>query len=135
MRQAVTLTGLSTEAFRKASLACEQILTGMMNHFPENSMSKWQTAVYEGHVAIDIHACYFTLRKNAPNEQNLPFADGVDPDGILAGLRKHDLIHGPDNKVSYLELLETERCTTRPIDVPVYLQTPDTATSSQASSR
>lgn len=76
--------------------------------------------MYEGHVAIDIHARYFTQRKNAPNEQNLPFADGVDPDGTLAGLRKHDLIHGPDNKVSYLKLLENERCTTRLIDIPIY---------------
>lgn len=109
LRQAVRLTGLSTEVFDKAVLVCKEVLTDMKIHFPDNSMSKWQTATYEGHVALDIHTRYFTPRKTAPNEQNLPFADGVDPHGVLAGLRKHDLIHGLDNKVSYLELLEHER--------------------------
>ena len=65
--------------------------------------------MYEGYTAIDFNARYFTTRRDAPNEENLPFADGVDPDGTLAKLQKHDLIHGPDNKVAYLRLLENER--------------------------
>lgn len=78
----------------------------MMSYFLEGSTTPWQTATYEGHVALDFHARYFTLRKDTPNERHLPFVDRVDPDGFLESLRRHDLIHGPDNQVMYLKLLE-----------------------------
>jgi hypothetical protein len=106
MRQSITLTGLSTESYGKAALACESIYAKMSDHFPAKSMTHWQNTLYEGHVATDFNARYFTTRKGSPQEANLSFLDGVDPDGILAGLRGQDLIHGPDNQVTYLRALE-----------------------------
>ena len=110
MRQAVRLTGLSTDAFGKATTACETMHSKVSAYFPEGSLNCWQSTLYEGHVAIDFNARYFTLRKHSPNEQNLPFSDGVDPHGFLAKLRKHDLLHGTDNKVEYLKWLGDEKC-------------------------
>jgi hypothetical protein len=110
MRQAVTLTGLSTEAFAAAASACEEISTTMRAHFPEEATNAWQNGLYEGHITIDFNARYFTLRKNAPTEANLPFSEGIDPHGILAAIRKQDLIHGADNQVAYLKALENEMC-------------------------
>lgn len=70
--------------------------------FPEGTMQKWEHSYYEGHIATDFNARYFTNRSNARNEANLPFLEGVDPGGVLAELRGHDLIHGADNQVAYL---------------------------------
>jgi len=57
-----------------------------------------------------MHAHYFTVRKDAPKEPNLPFShwQGVDPEGILLKLHKHDLIHGRDNKVEYMKTTKIE---------------------------
>lgn len=70
--------------------------------FPEGTIHKWENSHYEGHIATEFNARYFTNRSNAKNESNLPFLEGVDPDGVLAELRGHDLIHGADNQVAYM---------------------------------
>ena len=106
IRQNVTLTGLSSESFNRAASACEDIYAKMSTHFPIGFINHWQNTLYEGHAATDFNARYFTARNDAPNEVNLPFGHGVDPNGVLASLRRHDLIHGPDNEVAYLKPLE-----------------------------
>jgi len=103
IKQAVRITGLSTEEFHKAADACMHIRTKMATNIPGGTMNPWQDTVYEGHAALDFNARYFTTRKSAPMEINLSFGSGVDPDGVLARLRRHDLIHGPDNQVAYLQ--------------------------------
>jgi hypothetical protein len=80
----VTLTGLSSETFAKAVSNCHNMYTKMLDYFPADAINTWQSTTYEGHAAVDLHACYFTMRKNAPNEANIPFTDGVDPDGALS---------------------------------------------------
>jgi len=75
----------------------------MKVHFLKDHLNVWQPSTYEGHKALDIHARYFTIRRHAPDEQNLAFGDGIDPSGILSELRGHDLIHTMDNKVEYLK--------------------------------
>jgi len=103
-RQAVTLTGLSTETFAKAVENCNIIFSDMRAKFLEETTAPWQCGTYEGHATIDAHTRYFSLRKEAPTEQNQPFWQGVDPDGVLSKLRKQDLIHGADNIVKYKKL-------------------------------
>jgi hypothetical protein len=85
----------------KAAAACSTIYTQMASIFPDGKVFKWENTTYEGHIATDFNARYFTNRSNARNEANLPFLEGVDPDGVLAELRGHDLIHGGDNQVTY----------------------------------
>ena len=86
----------------------------MGTQFPEGTTNMWQSTLYEGHIAIDVHARYFTACKTAPKEANLSFSQGVNPDGVLSRLRKHDLIHGPDNKVAYLKTGENGRYVQEP---------------------
>jgi hypothetical protein len=104
IRQAVTVTSLSTETFAKAAKASENIYAMIKDHFPEGKMDHWENTVYEGHVASDYNARYFSNRSAARNEANLLFLGGVDPAGVLAGRCHHDLIHGPDNQVKYLTI-------------------------------
>jgi hypothetical protein len=77
------------------------IYAKMGSIFPEGTMQKWENSSYEGHIATEFNARYFTNRSDTQNEANLPFLEGVDPDGVLAELRGHDLIHGADNQVTY----------------------------------
>jgi len=84
------------------------MFSAMRSIFSDDATNIWQTTSYEGHTAIDIHARYFTVRKDAPKEPNLPFSQGVDPEGTLLKLRKHDLIHGRDNKVEYMKMTKIE---------------------------
>ena len=106
LRQAVTLTGLSSSTFKEAVTTCAAIFSTIQANFPDQSVNAWQPATYEGHLAIDSHSRYFTIRKHAPNECNLAFLDGVDPDNVLSELLRHDLIHGPDNQVVYLKAIQ-----------------------------
>jgi hypothetical protein len=106
----VRLTGLSTVAFGRAAAASDETFRKMGAQFEENKINKWENTLYEGHVATDYNARYFTNRSEAKNEVNLPFVKGVDPNGILADLRGQDLIHGPDNQVMYYRHHENGRC-------------------------
>lgn len=45
----------------------------------------------------------FTLRSDAPTEQDNHFGEGVDPMGALARFKRADLIHAPDNIVKYFK--------------------------------
>ena len=104
-RQTVMLTGLSLETFAKAIANLDEAFAMMRSPFPDELVSSWQPTMYEGHVTVDIHTRYFTIWKSAPNEKNLPFMNGIDPDKVLLTLRRHDLIHGPDNRVTYLKIM------------------------------
>ena len=110
IRQGVTLTGLSTDPFSKATSTCDAIYAMLLTHFPDGSMINWENTMYEGHIATNFSARYFTNRNLARNEVNLPFGDGVDPNGVLANVRGQDLIHGPDNQVTYVRRLKNGRC-------------------------
>lgn len=75
-----------------------------INFFPEDKVEHWQPSNFSPHLAIDAHTRYFTERRQAPQETNIPFGPMVDPNGLLAGLQGSDFIHGQDNYVKYLEL-------------------------------
>ena len=100
MRQSITLTGLSTESYGKAALACESIYAKMSDHFPAQSMTHWQNTLYEGHIATDFNAQYFTTRKGSPQEANLSFLDG----SILMGFSR-----GFEGRTSYMDLTTRSR--------------------------
>ena len=84
------LMGFSTDPFRKAISACKEI---HMKMGTQGTTNMWQSTLYEGHIAIYVHARYFMAYKTAPKEENLSFSEGVDPDGVLLKLHKHDQTH------------------------------------------
>ena len=85
---------------------CKSIYEAIQSCFPPGKLNEWGPSRYEGHDALDANARYFTARKYAPDEANLPFSPGVDTNGILPNMRGMDLIHGADNKVAYLRAIE-----------------------------
>ena len=77
------------------------------------TLSPWQNNVYEGYDTIDANARYFSLRKYIPNKRGQPFANGVDPNGVLASLRDQYVIHGYNNTVEYLKEEKDDHGNTR----------------------
>ncbi|KAF9464019.1 hypothetical protein BDZ94DRAFT_1356192, partial [Collybia nuda] len=104
IRQAVTITGLSTPTFQQGIDNIAYLYMMFSNQFPDGKMEIWQPSSFNGHVALDAHARYLTERRLAPQEQHIEYAIGVDPHGALADLQGHDFIHGPDNYVEYLAM-------------------------------
>lgn len=108
IRQAVTLTGLSTATFQQGVNNVAHAYMMFMNNFPDGIIESWQTSMFEGHVALEMYARYFTERRLAPQESHLEYGYMVDPDGVLSAIQGSDFIHGPDNYVEYLELGKTK---------------------------
>ncbi|KAG2020177.1 hypothetical protein CC2G_005545 [Coprinopsis cinerea AmutBmut pab1-1] len=101
LRQFVKLTGLGSPSFDLVGDAMVSILKLFKHTLGEDGLTGVEPKLYEGEVALDFHARYFTDREAAPQEKHVPFDERVDPRGILETLRGTRLIHGPDNRVEY----------------------------------
>jgi len=55
----------------------------MATTFPEGALNTWQPSIYKGHKALDVHTQYFTVHRHAPDERNLAFGDGINPEGVF----------------------------------------------------
>ena len=115
LRQAVSLTGLSTEKFEQSVDAFIQIHTMFARIFKDGVLDPWLLSAFEDHNAIDISNRYFTSRRQNPNAIQLPFHELVDPDRILVNMAVGDLVHSEENDVQFFELVSKdgdtqERC-------------------------
>lgn len=113
IRQAVTLTGLGSATFQKGVDNVAHTFITFMNNFPDGKVESWQSTMFEGHVALDMHARYLTERRLAPQESHIEYGYMVDPDGVLSDIQGTDYIHGPDNCVEYLEMRKTNEGQTK----------------------
>lgn len=104
MRQSATITGLGTKLFDSGVDNIAKAYMWFINHFPEDAVEHWQPSALYPHSAIDVSSRYFTEKKVAPHEVNIPFGPMVNPNGILARLQGGEYIHGQDNYVEYLEM-------------------------------
>lgn len=66
-------------------------------------MEHWQLASTTPHASIELSSRYFTEKKRAPNEEDIPFGPMVDPNNVLEELKGDHFVHGLDNYVEYLE--------------------------------
>ncbi|KDR84705.1 hypothetical protein GALMADRAFT_53198, partial [Galerina marginata CBS 339.88] len=107
MRQSVTLTGLGSTLFSQAIQNAQDIHQIFSRTFPQGALEDWNSALFEGHPAIDMNNRFFTLRKQAITDEILPFSNEVDPHGILAAAMGIDdqFVHTTENEVEYYELI------------------------------
>jgi hypothetical protein len=73
----------------------------MQNSLGIDSVVGGEGKMYEGDLALDFHARYFTDRELVPHEKHIPFDQLVDPAHILEDLRGAGFIHSADNHVEY----------------------------------
>ncbi|KAF9471244.1 hypothetical protein BDN70DRAFT_901494 [Pholiota conissans] len=107
--QAITVTRLGSGQFDNYIQNMEHIYLAFMNHFPDGKLDKWEPTRYQGVMALDAHAHYFTQKHFVPSSESIPFHSTVDPDGVLENIRGEDMVHAADNDVDYfVQLHDTE---------------------------
>ncbi|KAI0070983.1 hypothetical protein K474DRAFT_1607695, partial [Panus rudis PR-1116 ss-1] len=62
----------------------------------------WKPSTYRDEVALQFSNKFFTLPQYTQGEAPIPLHKDIDPKGILTSVaQKNDLLHLPDNSVSY----------------------------------
>ncbi|KAH6909729.1 hypothetical protein BKA70DRAFT_1561420 [Coprinopsis sp. MPI-PUGE-AT-0042] len=106
LRQFVKVTGFASPTFHEIQDKLDDIMDLFRQALGPLKLTSTEGKLWEGQVAVDCHARYFTDRESASQEKHLEFGEGVDPMNILDDLRGASLIHGSDNKVEYLTKMQ-----------------------------
>ncbi|KAH6888884.1 hypothetical protein BKA70DRAFT_1442720 [Coprinopsis sp. MPI-PUGE-AT-0042] len=101
LRQFVKITGFGSPILEEAQKKIDAIVERFEGHLGHGLVGSIEPKLWEGDVAVDCHARYFTSRHSAPQQKHLPFETLVDPRNILDDLRGNELIHSADNRVEY----------------------------------
>ncbi|KAH6879339.1 hypothetical protein BKA70DRAFT_1127310, partial [Coprinopsis sp. MPI-PUGE-AT-0042] len=101
LRQHVKLTGLSEDTFDNATRAISEMHAWFQEAIPNGTLNPIDFVPFEGHLAIEAHARYFTDRSLVPYECNAPFMPFVDPNRTLQNAQIDCLLHASDNQVEY----------------------------------
>jgi len=104
MRQAVTITGLGSPSFKKGVENLNHILLMFANTFPDDKLNAWQYTEFQSWPAIECYTRYYTEKRLAPQEPDVPFDTLTDPESVLRNLAGPDFFHGRDNHVDYKEM-------------------------------
>ncbi|KAJ7891582.1 hypothetical protein B0H14DRAFT_2560641 [Mycena olivaceomarginata] len=101
MCQYLEICGLSSDSFAISVAKLEEVNQRFTDHFSGvKVVGIAQPAVSLG-PALCASNRLFTLKKDAPTEQDNMFAEGLDPVGVLERLKSTELIHAPENMVKY----------------------------------
>lgn len=102
------MTGLGTATFQQGIDNIAHAYLIFAQNFAEGQTENWQSNRFRDFAAVDLHARYLTAIRSAPQEENIDYGYMVDPKGVLLGLHGCDYIHGPDNRVEYMELVKSK---------------------------
>lgn len=102
LRQHVKVTALGLKSAERGWTILDAVRTKYQDHLKTRVVLPFNFLPYEGYSCIEAHARYFTDRHLVPYDKNIPFFDGVDPQGTLQQLQPPELVHAPDNYVEYL---------------------------------
>jgi hypothetical protein len=108
MHQTLQVTDFDTPNIEKCIENIHKINRIFSLNFFKGAMQQWEPHYYNEHKAIDVANRYFTNRHDKGSLSPILFTHEVDPDGILAGAMKDDLLHLEENKVKYYELVKGE---------------------------
>jgi len=108
MRQSVSITGFSTEAFEQAIESITLIHTIFSRVFKDGILEHWQPSTFGEHPVIDMSNHYFTSRCQNPSAKLLAFHHLVNSNSILTEIAVGDLIHTEENNVKHFEWYPNE---------------------------
>ena len=74
------------------------------NTFPDDKLNAWQYTEFQSWPAIECYTRYYTEKRLAPQEPDVPFDMLTDPESVLRNLAGPDFFHGRDNHVDYKEM-------------------------------
>jgi hypothetical protein len=101
--QYIEICGLDSATFRSAMTKTEEINQRFAEHFSTTNVVDLIRPPCSFGLAFSCSNRFFTLRTDAPTEQDNVFLEGVDPIGVLEKMKTRDLIHAPENMVKYFK--------------------------------
>ncbi|KAF7972076.1 hypothetical protein HWV62_19153 [Athelia sp. TMB] len=104
MKQNVRLTGLGNDNFTSAIAGLANIAIFMGENMERGDIESWKTERFRTWQALDISNRFFVMQNGEGDMSSVPFADGVDPDGVLATMAGEKWVHTEDNQVQYFRL-------------------------------
>ncbi|KAJ6591428.1 hypothetical protein B0H10DRAFT_1829986 [Mycena sp. CBHHK59/15] len=107
LQQMVKLTGLGSSLFDKVVLNILAIREQFEAYLSgETFTGDGCGSPYQQHKGATAACRYFTSCKDSPEGVDVAFLEGVDPKGVLFGLKGSNLFHAEDNMVDYFEQRE-----------------------------
>ena len=97
------LTGLSSPMFDEAITSIYEIQNMFRRMAVKGTMEEWTPSLFNDHISIDVGNRYFTPRKYALQDEQIPFNSSVDPHNILSEAMGNHFVHVEENEVEYYE--------------------------------
>lgn len=104
MKQSVRITGLGGDDFKRAIQGLAKLGAFMGENLEHGDIENWKSDRFRTWQALDISNRLFTLQNSEGDMSPVPFAVGVDPEGILASIAGDKWVHTEDNAVMYFKL-------------------------------
>ncbi|KAJ7444424.1 hypothetical protein B0H11DRAFT_2250105 [Mycena galericulata] len=105
-RQYAKVVGYDSDTFANALLNIQDVAYKFVTTAPACQMEPWMPDMASDDFGKSpVSNCrYFTLGRNVPEGERIPFAQYIDPAGVLGRFIREDVSHCLDNDVAYLEL-------------------------------
>jgi hypothetical protein len=102
LRQRVSLTGLGTSDFDESIQGIMDVHTTFARCVPLNKLAPCGIVDdFDGYGTIELSNRYFTLKKDAATQEQVPFSTDIDPFRFLAIAAGHQYVHTEENVVRY----------------------------------
>jgi hypothetical protein len=101
--QSVVLTGIGSNKFKSALDAIHAIECSLSERAHIRDVVSWTPLVVQGWPAMKISNRYFSTGAAGLATDVVPFAEGVDPHGLLASIDREIYRHTLENEVGYFE--------------------------------
>jgi hypothetical protein len=99
--QSIEISGVGTRTFDESMRRAELGHERFRQHFCGAAVTTWKANQSAIGQTLSASNRLFTLKSDAPMEQDTSFQDGVDPMGDLEKLKSDKLFHGQENIVRY----------------------------------
>lgn len=101
MHQSVRLTGLGSSHFQDGVDGMANIVNFIGNKLDDDDVEGWTPSHFQEWKAIDFVNCLFVRQNIEGDIASVPFANGVDPEGVLARVSGSEWVHTKENTVQY----------------------------------
>jgi hypothetical protein len=99
--QSIEISGIGTRTFEESMRRVNLGYERFRQHFCGAAVTSWKAKQSPLGQTLSASNRLFTLKSDAPMEQDTAFQDGVDPMGDLEKLKSDKLFHSQDNIVRY----------------------------------
>ncbi|KAF8628203.1 hypothetical protein AX17_006016, partial [Amanita inopinata Kibby_2008] len=101
LQQGLTIFGLGTPTFGKVIDAVSEIYGVFDRKIGDGKLHPLELS-WNGQSILHVSNCLLALRREAPNMCSMPFANGINPCGILMAIVSDgEYVHGEDSIVQY----------------------------------